>query len=255
MSDSKYFSGAKKGELILQVASIHTCLNTHPRSDTGHRHAKTYRVTESSSDRRLKSSLTYACGCIRCAAGTVECTLTSHIRSHLIIALYVPHVASAGELFELKQQLNSSKKGDKRDAVKKVIASMTVGKDVSSLFSDVINCMQTDNLELKKLVYLYLMNYAKSQPDLAILAVNTFVKVRFAVFILTATPETNFPRTAMTRIRLFALWQSAPWAASASTKSPSTSASRCATASRTPIPTSARPLPSASPSFTILNLR
>lgn len=37
--------------------------------------------------------------------------------------------------------------------------------------------MQTDNLELKKLVYLYLMNYAKSQPDLAILAVNTFAKV------------------------------------------------------------------------------
>ncbi|RVX04084.1 Beta-adaptin-like protein C [Vitis vinifera] len=66
---------------------------------------------------------------------------------------------------------------DKRkDAVKKVIAAMTVGKDVSSLFTDVVNCMQTENLELKKLVYLYLINYAKSQPDLAILAVNTFVK-------------------------------------------------------------------------------
>jgi vesicle coat complex subunit len=36
--------------------------------------------------------------------------------------------------------------------------------------------MQTDNIELKKLVYLYLMNYAKSQPDMAIMAVNTFVK-------------------------------------------------------------------------------
>lgn len=59
----------------------------------------------------------------------------------------------------------------------KVIASMTVGKDVSALFPDVVNCMQTDNLELKKLVYLYLMNYAKSQPDMAIMAVNTFVKV------------------------------------------------------------------------------
>eukprot|EP00054_Salpingoeca_dolichothecata_P008265 m.47181 g.47181 ORF g.47181 m.47181 type:complete len:881 (-) comp17615_c0_seq1:27-2669(-) len=81
-----------------------------------------------------------------------------------------------GEIFELKQALQSVKKGEKRDAVKKVIASMTVGKDVSSLFSDVINCMQTDNLELKKLVYLYLMNYAKTQPDLAIMAVNTFVK-------------------------------------------------------------------------------
>ena len=45
----------------------------------------------------------------------------------------------------------------------KVIASMTVGKDVSALFPDVVNCMQTENLELKKLVYLYLMNYAKSQ--------------------------------------------------------------------------------------------
>lgn len=55
---------------------------------------------------------------------------------------------------------------------------MTVGKDVSALFPDVVNCMQTDNLELKKLVYLYLMNYAKSQPDMAIMAVNTFVKVR-----------------------------------------------------------------------------
>ena len=75
---------------------------------------------------------------------------------------------------------------------------MTVGKDVSTLFMDVVNCIQTgtpqisisnlildcliyhtfniDNLELKKLVYLYLINYAKTQPDQAILAVNTFVK-------------------------------------------------------------------------------
>lgn len=50
--------------------------------------------------------------------------------------------------------------------------------------------MQTDNLELKKLVYLYLMNYAKSQPDMAIMAVNTFVKVsgslaRGRVWVLT----------------------------------------------------------------------
>ena len=53
---------------------------------------------------------------------------------------------------------------------------MTVGKDVSSLFPDVVNCMQTDDMELKKLVYLYLINYAKTQPDLTIMAVNTFVK-------------------------------------------------------------------------------
>ena len=82
-----------------------------------------------------------------------------------------------GEIFELKAELNNEKKEKRKEAVKKVIAAMTVGKDVSSLFPDVVNCMQTDNLELKKLVYLYLMNYAKSQPDMAIMAVNSFVKV------------------------------------------------------------------------------
>ncbi|KAL4592554.1 hypothetical protein LXL04_005554 [Taraxacum kok-saghyz] len=81
-----------------------------------------------------------------------------------------------GEIPELKEELNSQYKDKRKDAVKKTIAAMTVGKDVSSLFTDVLNCMQTENLELKKLVYLYLINYAKSQPDLAILAVNTFVK-------------------------------------------------------------------------------
>lgn len=48
--------------------------------------------------------------------------------------------------------------------------------DVSGLFPDVLKNMQTDDLEQKKLVYLYLMNYAKTQPELVILAVNTFVK-------------------------------------------------------------------------------
>ena len=49
--------------------------------------------------------------------------------------------------------------------------------------------MQTDSLELKKLVYLYLMNYAKTQPDMAIMAVNTFVKV----ILGPDPPHTSFP--------------------------------------------------------------
>ena len=85
-----------------------------------------------------------------------------------------------GEIFELKAELNNEKKEKRKGAVKKVIAAMTVGKDVSALFPDVVNYMQTDNLELKKLVYLYVMNYAKSQPDMAIMAVNSFVKVTFS---------------------------------------------------------------------------
>jgi AP-1 complex subunit beta-1 len=81
-----------------------------------------------------------------------------------------------GEISEWREQLNSEKEYTRKEAVKRVIAAMTVGKDVSMLFSDVIKSIQTGNIELKKLVYLYVMNYAKSKPDLAIMAVNTFVK-------------------------------------------------------------------------------
>ena len=77
---------------------------------------------------------------------------------------------AAGEIGELKEELANPKMEKKKEAVKKVIAAMTVGKDVVMLFTDVVNCIQTQNIELKKLVYLYLINYAKSQPDLAILA-------------------------------------------------------------------------------------
>ncbi|EXJ94688.1 hypothetical protein A1O1_03085 [Capronia coronata CBS 617.96] len=54
--------------------------------------------------------------------------------------------------------------------------AMTLGKDVSALFPDVLKNIATSDLDQKKLVYLYLMNYAKSHPDLCILAVNTFVQ-------------------------------------------------------------------------------
>ena len=34
---------------------------------------------------------------------------------------------------------------------RQVIQAMTVGSDVSSLFPDVVNCMQTNSLDLKRL--------------------------------------------------------------------------------------------------------
>ncbi|KAL8291497.1 hypothetical protein RQP46_002475 [Phenoliferia psychrophenolica] len=77
---------------------------------------------------------------------------------------------------ELRTDLNSQYADERKNAIKRVIASMTVGKDLSSVFPDVLKNMQTSDLEQKKLVYLYLMNYARSQPELVILAVNTFVK-------------------------------------------------------------------------------
>ncbi|SPQ94595.1 AP complex subunit beta [Plasmodiophora brassicae] len=89
---------------------------------------------------------------------------------------YFQNTTKKGEVKDLADELNSLDKTVVKEAVKKVIAAMTVGKDVSSLFPHVIKSMQTDNIELKKLIYLYIISYARSNPDKAILVVNTFQK-------------------------------------------------------------------------------
>lgn len=53
---------------------------------------------------------------------------------------------------------------------------MTLGIDVSPLFSEMVMASATNDLVQKKMVYLYLVNYAESNADLAILAVNTLQK-------------------------------------------------------------------------------
>ena len=82
-----------------------------------------------------------------------------------------------GENLELKQELNSDSVFDRREALRRIIANVTLGKDVSFLFPDVLKCIQTEDLEIRKLVYLYLMNYATSHQDLVILSINSFCKV------------------------------------------------------------------------------
>ncbi|KAK9480654.1 adaptin N terminal region-domain-containing protein [Lipomyces japonicus] len=85
-------------------------------------------------------------------------------------------VPRKGETYELRSGLVSQYAYERKDAIQRTIAAMTLGKDVSPLFPDVLKNIATPDLEQKKLVYLYLMNYAKTHPDLCILAVNTFVK-------------------------------------------------------------------------------
>ena len=60
--------------------------------------------------------------------------------------------------------------------MRKIISGMTLGKDVSSLFPLIIKNIETPNMELKKLIYLYIINYSKQYPDMTIMAVNSFQK-------------------------------------------------------------------------------
>lgn len=84
--------------------------------------------------------------------------------------------APRGETSELRKGLVSQYAHERKDAIERTIHAMTLGKDVSGLFPDILKNLATHDLEQKKLVYLYLMNYAKTHPELCILAVNTFVQ-------------------------------------------------------------------------------
>lgn len=46
-----------------------------------------------------------------------------------------------GEISELHEALNSKNFDDKKIALKKVIAQMTLGKDLSALFQSVLKCL------------------------------------------------------------------------------------------------------------------
>lgn len=81
-----------------------------------------------------------------------------------------------GEGAELQNDLNSGSYARQKSALKRIIANMTLGREVSFLFASVVKLSQTTNMELKKLVYLYVLSTANLQSDKAIMAVNTFLQ-------------------------------------------------------------------------------
>ena len=82
-----------------------------------------------------------------------------------------------GELRILKNELNSADEQTKKDALKKVIVYMSVGRDVSPIFHSVIKCIELPDLEIKKLIYLYIINYSRSRPNDAIMIIHQFCRV------------------------------------------------------------------------------
>lgn len=87
-----------------------------------------------------------------------------------------------GKVAELRDELNNNGKKDKdnkarRTALKRIIANMTMSNnDMIALFPDIISSMALPDLEVKKMCFLYLVNYAKTKPDVAIQALPILLK-------------------------------------------------------------------------------
>ncbi|EIW69990.1 hypothetical protein TREMEDRAFT_38658 [Tremella mesenterica DSM 1558] len=86
-----------------------------------------------------------------------------------------------GKTQELRDELRQA--NDKRDkgyvkkkvVLKKVVANMTMGNDVSSLFPDIVQCMSVQVLDIKKMVYLFMVNYGRTRPEEITTAISGFL--------------------------------------------------------------------------------
>ncbi|KAI9883508.1 MAG: Type I transmembrane sorting receptor [Watsoniomyces obsoletus] len=77
---------------------------------------------------------------------------------------------------QLKKLLDSRNERDVLDGLRRVISMMYRSEHCLPLFSSVIKNVASPSMEIKKLVYIYLVHYAESEPDLALLSINTIQK-------------------------------------------------------------------------------
>ncbi|CAL1715981.1 unnamed protein product [Somion occarium] len=105
-------------------------------------------------------------------------TISEHTRD-----LSIARASSAGYLDTpeekvrlIRKQLDSNSDREKLDAMKRLIALISKGRNVSEYFAQVVKNVASHNLEIRKLVYIYLLRYAEQEPDLALLSINTFQK-------------------------------------------------------------------------------
>lgn len=80
----------------------------------------------------------------------------------------------SGKHDDLKDMLDSNKDALKLDAMKRIIVLLAKGHDASRLFPAVIKNVVSKNVEIKKLVYVYLGRHAEEQKDLALLSIASF---------------------------------------------------------------------------------
>ncbi|CAM9465489.1 unnamed protein product [Scytosiphon promiscuus] len=78
---------------------------------------------------------------------------------------------------KVKEYLSRPKDVDKLKGMKWLLAMVSKGRDVSEFFSDVVKNMAVRSVEVKKMVYIYLVHYADNDAqcrELALLSINSF---------------------------------------------------------------------------------
>lgn len=72
--------------------------------------------------------------------------------------------------------LDSSDPKDKLEGMKRIISGLSKGKDVAFFFPDVVKNVICDSIDVKKLVYMFVIHYAEIKQEEALLSINSFQK-------------------------------------------------------------------------------
>lgn len=74
----------------------------------------------------------------------------------------------------VQKQLESTHDEERLDGMKRVVALISKGHDATRFLASVFKLSSTTSLEVRKLVYVVVLRYAPSHPDLALLSINSF---------------------------------------------------------------------------------
>ncbi|KAI0709116.1 Adaptor protein complex beta subunit [Earliella scabrosa] len=86
-----------------------------------------------------------------------------------------------GKIQEFRAELEAAETKDKKfvkrkTVLKKIVANITMGNDMSPLFTDVVQSLGTPLLEIKKMVYLFLVCYGRQKADQLHLVIPSFLQ-------------------------------------------------------------------------------
>ncbi|PFH61931.1 hypothetical protein XA68_15804 [Ophiocordyceps unilateralis] len=77
---------------------------------------------------------------------------------------------------QMKKLLDSRNDREVLEGLRRVVSMMYRNQKTLPFFSSVVKNVASPNLEIKKLVYIYLIHHAEHEPDLALLSINTIQK-------------------------------------------------------------------------------
>ncbi|KAK7734229.1 AP-3 complex subunit beta [Cytospora paraplurivora] len=77
---------------------------------------------------------------------------------------------------QIKKLLDSRNEREVLEGLRKVISMMYRTQKTLPFFSSIVKNVASPNIEIKKLVYIYLIHHAEQEPDLALLSINTIQK-------------------------------------------------------------------------------